>query len=51
MAIYECDTCDQYSAHFECKECYNDSRCEYCYTCDEGCDPLTDEQIKELTCD
>jgi hypothetical protein len=49
MAIYECDTCDQYANHFECKECYNDSRCQYCFTCDEGCDPMTDEQTKEGT--
>jgi len=48
MAIYECETCDQYAEHFECQECFNDSRCQYCYVCDEACDDLTEEQIKAL---
>jgi hypothetical protein len=46
MAIYECNGCDQYAEHFECQECFNDSRCQYCYVCDEGCDHLTDEEIQ-----
>jgi hypothetical protein len=47
MAIYECETCDQYAEHFECQECFNDSRCQYCYVCDEACDDLTEEQIRD----